>query len=52
LKKSIKPPTKKEKQGEKTPTGMSPRNMEACHNLDTALVESIAKIITQSTMNI
>jgi hypothetical protein len=40
----------KKKKGEINPTGMSPRNREACHSIGTSLRQSIAKIGTQSTM--
>jgi hypothetical protein len=32
------------------PTGLSPRNMKADHNINTALMQRIAKIRAQSTM--
>jgi hypothetical protein len=42
-------PSKKE-QGGKNPTYLSPRNKKACHSIVTALLSSVAKIETQSTM--
>jgi hypothetical protein len=42
--------SKKEKEG-KTLTGLSPRHRKAYHSISTALLQSIAKIRTQSTMN-
>jgi hypothetical protein len=44
-----KPLSEKEKGG-KNPTGLSPRNRKACHTISTALLQSVAKIETQSPM--
>jgi hypothetical protein len=49
--KKCKPPSKKEKGGG-NPTGLSPRNRKACHSINSALVQSVAMIRTQSTMKI
>jgi hypothetical protein len=43
--------TKQKKKGGKNPTSLlSPRIRKACHSISTALLESVAKIGTQSTM--
>jgi hypothetical protein len=46
MKKQWRPPSKKMKRGK----NLSPRNMKACHNVTTALLQSVAEIATQSTM--
>jgi hypothetical protein len=40
----------KNEQGGKNPTGLSPRSRKACHSISTALLKSVPKIGTQSTM--
>jgi hypothetical protein len=47
-KRKWKPPSKKEKRAA-NPTGLSPRNKKACDSISTALLQSVAKIRTQST---
>jgi hypothetical protein len=42
---------KREKVAGKNPTCLSPRNREACHSIGNALLQSIAKVRTQSTIN-
>jgi hypothetical protein len=47
-KRQWRPPSKKKKYGK----NVSPRNRKTCHSVSTALMQSVAKIGTQSTMKI
>jgi hypothetical protein len=40
----------KQKGARRNPNGLSPRKRKACHRISTALLKSVAKIGTQSTM--
>jgi hypothetical protein len=46
-KRKWRPQSKKKKRGK----NLSPRNMKACHIVGTALLQSVAEIGTQSTVN-
>jgi hypothetical protein len=49
-KKQWRPPSKKKRGNRENPMGLSPRNREVCHSIGTALLQSIAKMGTQSNM--
>jgi hypothetical protein len=50
-KREWKPPSKIKEKGGKNSTGLSPRNMKACHSISIALLQSVAKVGTQSIMH-